>query len=491
MALDRKSMSANWRGAPRFFITARIAFMVFAPAPLLFGFAADATELQRALYISGLLFIEAGGALLLHRAWRGRPLSGPVLTALPAVDIAGLAVMELAASKAVPDPLYPVFLILPVLYALLVPKRQALAIGAVAGLAFAAAAATRQAWDYSAVLVYAERVVCLPLVTWLVALGGEQQRRQVERMQVVAGISEAVHTSLDAEFLTSDTVEVLADVLGLPSWQLYVLARQSRSILFEACIAHSGAVSISTSVPEWHSEVPSESSLGVFATDPAFEAVPILVEADAEVVLCAPPHDLHRLTPEDRIVLQAVARELLVAVENRRLYGVAMKLSLTDALTGLFNRRHLADRIAEEIGRARRYGQQVSLLMLDGDDFKHVNDEYGHRVGDEVLVQLAALMRSTVREVDVIARYGGEEFCVLLPETDAHGARQVAEKICSAVASHSFGPGVRITLSCGIATFPDHVDTAEDLQQVADSALYSAKSRGKNRVCVPMGRRAS
>jgi diguanylate cyclase (GGDEF)-like protein len=458
--------------------------MIAAPAPLVFGFAADATQIQRILYAAGLLPIEIGGLALLYRLWRGGSLSGSILNILPIVDVAGLAVMQLVATPLAPDPLYPVFLVLPVMYALLLPKRQSLIVGVLTGAAYAFSASMHQAWHYYGVLVFIERVGCVPLVTWIVSLGAELQHRQVERLQVVSGISEAVHTTLDSEFLTCETVETLAGILGLRTWRLCVVERAGRGVLFEAAMGRPGGVSVSTADPDRH-DSPGFVPLGRLEADECHELLPILVQGDAEVVFCAPEQDIRRLASEDRIVLQAVGRELLVAVENRRLYAVTKRLSVTDSLTGLHNRRYLAGRIAEEIGRARRYEKQVSLLMLDGDDFKRVNDEHGHRVGDDVLVELARLMCGCVRDIDVVARYGGEEFCILLPETDAAGARRVAEKLCGTVAGHVFGPGVELTVSAGLATFPDHAQTAEDLQQIADNALYEAKTRGKNRVCAP------
>jgi two-component system, cell cycle response regulator len=164
-------------------------------------------------------------------------------------------------------------------------------------------------------------------------------------------------------------------------------------------------------------------------------------------------------------------------------------LAQTDPLTELLNRRALAVRLAIEMERVRRYSSPLTLLMIDLDHFKKVNDTYGHLVGDDVLQQVALLLRRAVRSVDVVARYGGEEFVVALPETAEVGAVAFADRIRQKIESHPFPgggpiPPPRLTASIGVATYPAaHVETVEDLFACADAALYRAKQKGRNRVC--------
>jgi two-component system cell cycle response regulator len=170
------------------------------------------------------------------------------------------------------------------------------------------------------------------------------------------------------------------------------------------------------------------------------------------------------------------------------------KLSVTDGLTGLYNRRHFEERLNEEFRRAHRYSDPVSLMMLDLDHFKNVNDRFGHPFGDEVLRSTAGLLRASVRELDICARYGGEEFAVILPKTHVQGALAVAERILLEVRRKSYvgeatGSGtreeVRVTTSIGIAFYPSKdVTTAELLVKFADEALYRAKHEGRNTICL-------
>ncbi|MGH7658713.1 MAG: GGDEF domain-containing protein, partial [Gemmatimonadales bacterium] len=160
-------------------------------------------------------------------------------------------------------------------------------------------------------------------------------------------------------------------------------------------------------------------------------------------------------------------------------------LAEIDPLTEAFNRRALLDRLVKEIERTERYGTALALLMVDLDNFKQVNDTYGHLAGDRVLQQLVTILRREQRAVDMVARYGGEEFVVVLPETGLPGARNFAERILRRVSGHEFAdgrPSVRVTVSIGIATFPDErVKDHESLLRLADENLYKAKRDGRNR----------
>jgi two-component system, cell cycle response regulator len=169
--------------------------------------------------------------------------------------------------------------------------------------------------------------------------------------------------------------------------------------------------------------------------------------------------------------------------DNRRLEALAT----TDPLTRLLNRRALLERLSIEVDRAHRYGSSLSLLLLDIDHFKAINDTAGHLVGDGVLRQLGELLAYSVRTADVVARYGGEEFVVILPETSSEGGVIFAERLRDTVERHAFDVSndepLHLTASIGVATFPSpRVESTEDLFARADEALYRAKSGGRNQV---------
>lgn len=186
---------------------------------------------------------------------------------------------------------------------------------------------------------------------------------------------------------------------------------------------------------------------------------------------------------EERELAQWLGSQASVALENARLHRLVERQASTDGLTELSNRRHFEESLEGEIHRAERFGGGLALVLADLDDFKQVNDQFGHQAGDDVLRAFAAIMRETVRDIDLPARYGGEEFAVLLPQTDLAGAEQLAERLRLALVSRPLAtlPGTVLTVSAsfGVAAFPE-ASTPAALFAAADEALYRAKRQGKN-----------
>ncbi len=175
-----------------------------------------------------------------------------------------------------------------------------------------------------------------------------------------------------------------------------------------------------------------------------------------------------------------------LAALNQRLKMMA----ITDELTGLFNRRHFGDRVQEEFARSKRYRLTLSCMMLDIDNFKQINDRWGHQSGDKVLKELGILLKRSRRTHDLSARYGGEEFIVILCQADHPGAMHSAEQFRKSVEGHAFstvdGHPIQVTVSIGVSSYPaPDVVQPDDLVRVADAALYQAKRTGKNKVVSP------
>jgi two-component system cell cycle response regulator len=188
----------------------------------------------------------------------------------------------------------------------------------------------------------------------------------------------------------------------------------------------------------------------------------------------------------DLQTLRTFAGQAGIAVHNVRIHEEAQRLSLTDPLTGLWNYRYLRESLRREVERASRFGRTLTVLVLDLDHFKEVNDTYGHAAGDTVLGEFARRIRIGLREVDVAFRQGGEEFVVLLPETDAYGGITVAERLGAAVRDQPVrienrgAEEVSISVSIGIAVYPEHGSTAQQVVDAADDALYVAKKAGRD-----------
>ena len=202
--------------------------------------------------------------------------------------------------------------------------------------------------------------------------------------------------------------------------------------------------------------------------------------------------DLGDLTRERAEPLQTLAvtvgDHISLALANIRLRETLRHQVVHDALTGLFNRRYLEETLEREIYRGRRKGASLGLIMLDLDHFKHFNDTYGHEAGDNLLRTLGKFLASRVRQEDVACRYGGEEFVLILPEASQEMVKQRAEDIRRGFAKlqvfHRGQVMESVTVSLGVAMFPDHGATGRDVLRAADDAMYRAKAQGRNRVVV-------
>jgi len=183
-------------------------------------------------------------------------------------------------------------------------------------------------------------------------------------------------------------------------------------------------------------------------------------------------------------------KRLFKEVVNK--YQETKKLSITDGLTGLYNNRFFNEMFKKELVRAARYENPLSLLLIDIDDFKKLNDDYGHLAGNFALKRLAGIFKKSCRAVDLPARWGGEEFAIILPETDKKNAAIFASRLKNTIAltpleSSESDRAISVTVSIGLASFPLDGTGRQDLIRAADRALYDAKLQGKNRVCLPNG----
>ncbi|MFH0753432.1 MAG: GGDEF domain-containing protein [Candidatus Omnitrophota bacterium] len=191
------------------------------------------------------------------------------------------------------------------------------------------------------------------------------------------------------------------------------------------------------------------------------------------------------LAPEDEEMFTILGHQLALALRRIQLYKEVENLAITDGLTRMHTRRYLNERFEEEYERAKLRKLCLSILMIDVDYFKKVNDQYGHLTGDMVLREIARIISLQIREIDIAGRYGGEEFCVILPETDKPGALVVAERIRVAVHLQkikAYDASLQTSISVGVSTFSEDALKMDELLDKADWALYRAKKLGRNRV---------
>jgi diguanylate cyclase (GGDEF)-like protein len=218
---------------------------------------------------------------------------------------------------------------------------------------------------------------------------------------------------------------------------------------------------------------------------PTAMAVPFFARGGLLGVVAVYGHPNHSFAPDDLSALETLVKQAGTAVDNVSLHQEAQRLSITDGLTGLWNRRQLELRCREELDRAVRFNRSVGLVFVDVDKFKKVNEEWLHPGGDAVLVEVARRLAAATREIDVVARYGGEEFVLLLPETDLQGSMTLAEKVRQTVSetpvAHA-GKTRTVTVSAGVAAYPHSGTNVRTLVNAASEAVLRAKQGGRNRV---------
>lgn len=321
-------------------------------------------------------------------------------------------------------------------------------------------------------------------------------RRRVEHRDTLVDIVRAVNTTLDPVRVADILVERAATWIPAPCWalvfsddagQLSVVAERGLDPAMRTAV-HQIARSV---INRGEDFVTADLSQDVRVTERvaaaalAFPLVSRGRRVGALVGLDAKPSSREpRLSEVVARALRTLVEPAAVALDNALRLRRAEALSVTDDLTRLYNSRFLNLVLRRETKRATRSVRPLSLLFIDLDGFKTVNDRHGHLAGSRALVEAAAVIRGSARETDVVARFGGDEFALVLPDTGAEGAYAVGERIRERIAAHRFlagdGLGLQLTASIGVATLPDVAVSAEELVQAADTAMYRVKDRGKN-----------
>jgi len=189
----------------------------------------------------------------------------------------------------------------------------------------------------------------------------------------------------------------------------------------------------------------------------------------------------HTLTADELEITVLMSAHISLALENNRLY----EISVLDGLTNLYNRRYLEQRLTKEMAYSKRFKKPLTVMMVDIDFFKKLNDGFGHQAGDYALRVVSDTLTTALREYDIVARYGGEEFAVVLPSTPRHKGASIAERLRASIAESNIVHKERklpVTISVGVSSFPEDADTSDDLVAKADRALYEAKRQGRNQV---------
>lgn len=352
---------------------------------------------------------------------------------------------------------------------------------------------------------FALSAIVIAVLLGLLAKQARLQRSERERAQellnrtsVIYEIARALNSTLDLEELATQLAETTVRECGADAARV-VLASAEGELEAHAVAGRTDAfpsVDGSLDAANWIAKNEEMLSLKSGRVSPR-TAEGIRVPTECQSYLGAPMIGKGRLVGAlemaargatgfrdvDEDLLGVIAAQAAVAIDNARQYGRAQLLAMTDRLTGLWNHAELQQRLREEMARAQRHGRPMSLLFADVDNFKSFNDAHGHRMGDDLLRQVAARIGVSMRATDFVARYGGDEFAVILPETPVNGASVACDNLRRAIEAEPFRVGderVRITISGGVAAYPEAGSTAEDLIDAGDRALREAKRGGGN-----------
>jgi diguanylate cyclase (GGDEF)-like protein len=335
-------------------------------------------------------------------------------------------------------------------------------------------------------------------------LKGELEER-VSELQLLYEISGTIAATLDLNEVLSRVTQLVPQKLGVPKFSVMLVNAEGQLEVRKAHPPNAGSEGLTFAIGEgvcgraaqlrksWY--VPDLERDTVFrARDGqtsrgrgSLLSIPIVRSGELLGVLNFERPEKADFGPDELEFFTAVADQVGLAVQNARLHEQTVALSVTDPLTGVPNRRYLFQQLEAELARATRYGTPLSVVMIDIDHFKHLNDTAGHAAGDEVLREVCQRLRANLRRVDTLARYGGEEFVVLLPQVGPEEALDVAEKLRRSVCDHPLHhgatqPGGRVTISVGLASLPRDATEQGPLVDAADAALYASKRGGRNKV---------
>jgi diguanylate cyclase (GGDEF)-like protein len=325
------------------------------------------------------------------------------------------------------------------------------------------------------------------------------------RLAILTDVVKTANSILEPRKVIELVVEKIRQLIPSEAWSLLMVDEEKQELVFEAALGAKGkeAAAIRPKIGEgvagWVAESGKPAIVNDAARDPRFSPkVDAKTSFETRSILCAPLISRGRtigvleilnkkggpFSKRDLELVLTLVEPCAIAIENAILFQRTEQLTITDDLTRLFNSRYLNLYLGREIKRCKRHGIPLSVIFLDLDGFKSINDQYGHLAGSGTLTEVGGILALGVRESDILARYGGDEFVVVLPETPASGALVIAERLRRAVEEHRFlepqGIAARISASFGIATYPDHALSPEGLIQKADQAMYRVKEREKN-----------
>jgi diguanylate cyclase (GGDEF)-like protein len=335
-------------------------------------------------------------------------------------------------------------------------------------------------------------------------------RRQVERLSLFHDVGKALASTLELQKILQTIMEKISDLLQPDTWSLLMLDEKTQELYFEIAIG-AGAdklkdvrLKLGEGIAGWVAQTGEHVLVDNVKDDPRFASrFDEVTQTDTKSVVCVPIKGREKILgvielvnflgkgsfrKDDIPILKNLADYAAIALENARYVQRIHELTITDDCTSLYNARHLSFVLDAEIYRSTRYGYEFSVIFLDLDHFKLVNDNYGHLVGSKLLWMIGDVVKSHLRMIDYAFRYGGDEFVILLPQTSKENALSVVRRVKDLLNSKVFfaeeGLDIKVTASFGVASFPKDGRSRKEILRMADEAMYLVKNTTRNSIAL-------
>lgn len=340
------------------------------------------------------------------------------------------------------------------------------------------------------------------------SLPAADKERQFHELNIFHDVAKALTSSLDLDTILQTIMEKLAAYFRPTAWSLLLLDEASKEFYYAAAVGEACekvnrlALESGETIAEWvirhgqpfvisnvtrDARIHRNSQDDFFADGCSVVCMPVRTGGKMLGIIQLMNVDM-QLYGRNEILLQTLADYAAIGIENARAVQRIQELSITDDCTGLYNARHLFPVLSEEVHRSQRFGYEFSLLFLDLDHFKHINDQYGHLVGSKLLGQVGQTLRNNLRLVDSAFRYGGDEFVILLPQTSKDAALLVARRLTAVFHTNPWlvgaTPDILLRVSIGIAAYPVDATTPPAIVQRADEMMYQVKQAGRDSIAV-------